>query len=146
MALIRWQPTQTSNARDDFDRFFHNFWPGNQVVESALRNWSPVVDISESADDYTLTAELPGVAKADVQVGVVDNRLTLKGEKKQETRAEKETTPCVERVYGSFSRSFDLPKTVKAEKITASYRDGVLKVVVPKAEEAKSKQIEINVN
>ena len=146
MALIRCQPTQISNARADFDHFFDNFWPGNQVAESAPRNWSPVVDISESADDYTLTAELPGVGKADVHVGVVDNRLTLKGEKKQETRAEKETTPRVERVYGSFSRSFDLPKTVNAEKITAAYSDGVLKVVVPKAEEAKPKQIEINVN
>ncbi len=89
---------------------------------------------------------MPGVEKEDVKVTVFENRLFIKGEKKQEAREEKQNIHRVERAYGAFSRSFDLPRAVQAEKITAAYKDGVLRVSVPKAEEAKPKQIEVNVN
>ena len=144
MELIRWQPAELTHARHDLDRFFDNFWTNSSAP--AVRSWSPNVDISESSDGYTLTAELPGVAKQDVHVTVVEGRLTLRGEKKQETQEEKENTHRVERTYGSFTRSFDLPQAVNAEKITASFKNGVLSIGVPKAEEAKPKQIEISVN
>mgnify|MGYP003572331254 CR=1 FL=1 len=145
MALIRWQPAELTDLRRDLDRVFDTFWTGDQAPQN-VRPWSPAIDISETPDAYLVAAELPGVEKQDVHVTVLENRLFIKGEKKQETREEKQNVHRVERAYGAFSRSFDLPRAVEAEKITAAYKDGVLRVSVPKAEEAKPKQIEVNVN
>ena len=145
MALIRWQPAELTDLRRDLDRVFDTFWTGDQEPQN-VRPWSPAIDISETPDAYLVAAELPGVEKQDVHVTVLENRLFIKGEKKQETREEKQNVHRVERAYGAFSRSFDLPRAVEAEKITAAYKDGVLRVSVPKAEEAKPKQIEVNVN
>lgn len=145
MALIRWQPAELTDLRRDLDRVFDTFWTGDQEPQN-VRPWSPAIDISETPDAYLVAAELPGVEKEDVKVTVLENRLFIKGEKKQEAREEKQNIHRVERAYGAFSRSFDLPRAVQAEKITAAYKDGVLRVSVPKAEEAKPKQIEVNVN
>ena len=145
MALIHWQPAELTDLRRDLESVFDTFWTGPEP-STAARSWSPAIDIGETPDAYLVTAEVPGVEKGDVHVTVLENRLLIKGEKKQEVLEEKESPHRVERVYGAFSRSFDLPRAVNAEKITATYKDGVLSVSVPKAEEAKPKQIEINVN
>jgi HSP20 family protein len=97
----------------------------------------------EGDEAFTLKAELPGFSKDDVQVEIKDNRLTLKGERKRETDVKEAQYHRVERVYGAFQRSIKLPAVVDAEKAEAIFKDGVLKLTLPKAEKAKPKQISI---
>ena len=106
--------------------------------------WSPVVDISETNDEVVIRAEVPGMTKEDISITPQDNVLTLRGEKKQEEKGV--TFHRVERSYGSFVRSFALPTLVQADKVKASYKDGVLQITLPKAEEVKPKEISISVN
>jgi HSP20 family protein len=105
--------------------------------------WTPPVDMYEGDEAFTLKAELPGFSKDDVQVEIKDNRLTLKGERKRETDVKEAQHHRVERVYGAFQRSIKLPAVVDAEKAEAVFKDGVLKLTLPKAEKAKPKQISI---
>ncbi len=105
--------------------------------------WIPPVDVIEKDDRLIFRAEIPGVNRDDIDVNVENGTLVLRGEKKQETQVDNESAHRVERSYGSFSRSFALPTSVAADRITANYRDGVLEVVLPKAEEAKPRKIKI---
>ena len=111
---------------------------------AALSSWAPNVDIVESEDSYQIHAELPGITEEEVNVSLNNNVLTLSGEKKQEIKDEKDNFVRVERTYGKFERSFSLPSNIVADKVDASYKDGVLTVTIPKAEEAKSRQIKIS--
>jgi HSP20 family protein len=123
-----------------FDRLFGDGgWPVIFTEETA---WSPPVDISESEDDLILRLEVPGMDKEDINITVSEGVLTVAGEKKIETE-EKETCHCRERCYGSFSRSICLPFDVDADKVDATFKDGVLKITLPRAEAAKPKHIEI---
>ena len=108
--------------------------------------WAPAVDIHEAADGYTVTADLPGVKKEDIDVDLKDGTLTIKGEKKLEEKTPKENYIRIERSYGKFVRSFVLPNNVDPDKIKAAYKDGSLELHIPKKEEAKPKQIKIDVN
>jgi len=108
--------------------------------------WSPTVDISETGDEVIVKAEVPGMTKEDISVFLQDNVLTLRGEKKQEKEEKEKTFHRVERSYGSFVRSFTLPTLVQADKVKAAYKDGVLQITLPKAEEVKPKEISISVN
>lgn len=105
----------------------------------------PSVDISETPQQYDIRAEIPGMKKEDVKVSVNKNVLTLSGEKKEEKKTEDKKYHRMESYYGSFQRSFVLPDGIKAEKVTADFKDGVLSVVVPKSEETKEKTIDIKV-
>jgi HSP20 family protein len=107
--------------------------------------WTPAVDVAEHEDAYQVKVELPGVSKDDVKITMQDNILTIRGEKKQEKESKNSNYHRVERSYGSFQRSFTLPTSVKHDKIEASYNDGILTIALPKAEEAKPKQIEVKV-
>ena len=107
--------------------------------------WRPSVDISEMDNSFEVRAELPGVTESDVHVSVIDNVLTIKGEKRQEEETEDKNYHRVERRYGSFQRTFTLPRNVEATAITAKFGDGVLRVTIPKAEEAKQTHIPITV-
>jgi HSP20 family protein len=113
--------------------------------ESGFNAWTPAVDITEHDDQYIVKVELPGVNKDEVKITLDNNILTIRGEKKQDREVKKENYHRVERSYGSFQRSFTLPSTVKSDKIDAVYKDGVLQIALPKAEEAKPKQIEVKV-
>ena len=155
MTLIRWNPahdlvpfqSDMLGMQRELNRIFDNFFRGD-VAEPAdmLRStWAPSVDIRERDNDYLVNVELPGVSKDDVKITLQDNILTVRGEKNQEKESKESKYHRVERVYGSFQRSFALPAAVKAEKIDASYKDGILTVSLPKAEEAKPKQIEVKV-
>jgi len=124
---------------------FDGFFRGTQDEDSAYSLWTPVVDIAEHDDDYIVKVELPGVNKDEVKITLESNILTIRGEKKQEKETKKENLHRVERSYGSFQRSFTFPTTVKSDKIDASYKDGILTIALPKAEEAKPKQIEVKV-
>jgi HSP20 family protein len=108
--------------------------------------WYPPVDVLESKDAYLIRAELPGMKKEDFHLEVKDGTLTLTGERKSEQAADGVEYRSVERVNGKFWRSFSLPETVKHDGIQATYKDGILEIRVPKAEEAKPRQIEISVH
>jgi len=105
--------------------------------------WLPAMDIRESKDGYTVTAELPGMSKKDFNIAVEDNVLTISGERSLETEGEDENYHRIERSYGSFKRSFTLPIQVVQDKVDARYKDGILTIALPKAEEAKQRKIEI---
>jgi HSP20 family protein len=108
--------------------------------------WVPAVDVEETEKNYIFRAETPGLKKEDVKISVKDNVLTLSGEKKLEERQESRTYHRVERVSGSFQRTYSITEPIQADQISASYKDGLLEIVVPKAEEIKPKEIEIKVN
>ncbi len=118
----------------------------NEGEELEKGTWMPAVDIHETEDGYIVKADLPGMKKEDIQIDLKNSTLTLKGEKKFEEKVSKDNYVRTERAYGTFVRSFTLPHNVDAEKIRASYKDGVLEFALPKKEEAKPKQIKVEVN
>jgi HSP20 family protein len=111
----------------------------------AASTWMPAVDIYETPDRVVMKAELPGLSREDVEINVRDNTLSLRGERRFEKEVKEENYLRIERAYGSFQRSFSLPATIQQEKIKAIFKDGVLEVTLPKAEEARPKQIKIDV-
>jgi HSP20 family protein len=126
---------------DRLNRMFADFQ--NEAFNQA---WVPAVDIYETdAHEVVIKAELPDVKKEDINVTFENNVLTLSGERKQEETTKREQYQRVERHFGSFSRSFTLPAIVDASRIVASYKDGVLTIRLPRREEAKPKQISVNV-
>jgi len=133
------------NLQREMDRIFNGI-PAkkirNEEYESAV--WSPVVDVTEDADKYTLHFDLPGIEKKDVKMNFADSTLTVSGERRSAEESKDATTHRVERIFGKFYRSFNFPTLMDAEKISANFKDGVLTVTVPKAEESKPKQITIS--
>jgi HSP20 family protein len=113
--------------------------------EYSPKSWSPAVNVSEDEGAYRISAELPAVSGEDVKVVVRDGVLTLKGERKVETKTDGLKYHLVERSHGSFQRSFTLPKDANGEKVTAEFKNGVLLVTVPKREEVKPREIEVKV-
>lgn len=151
--LVKWDPfgsirrrgnvfNELSGIQQEMNRLFDEFF-GESRQELAEGTWLPAVDVSETGAEIVVKAELPGMSKDDIELNLQDNVLTLKGEKKQEKNEEKENYHRVERSYGSFSRSFTLPAGVDQENVQANFKDGVLMITLPKAEEAKKKKIEI---
>ncbi len=143
MALVRWNPIGTLAGMevDRLNQMFANF-----QTEAFNQAWVPAVDIYETdSHEVVIKAELPDVKKDDIGVTVENNVLTLTGERKQEASAKREQFQRIERRFGSFSRSFTLPVSVDAGQIAASYKDGVLTIRLPRREEAKPKQISVNV-
>lgn len=149
MALIRWNPSRGTdlwNMQREINRMFDSFFQGGGRDEDFGPGlWTPAVDIAEQENDYVVKIELPGISKDDVKITLESNILTIRGEKKREQDLKEENYHRVERSYGAFQRSFTLPTTVRSDKIDASYKDGILTVLLPKAEEAKPKQIEVKV-
>jgi len=147
MAIVRWEPLRDLvAAQRDFGRLFREAF-GSQLGETELstRSWAPPVDIYETPDAIVLKADLPGVDPKDVEVRVEDNTLYLKGERKFAKEVNEQNYHRVERSYGSFARSFALPNSISADKVTAEFKDGLLIVTMPKREEAKPKTIKIDV-
>lgn len=128
----------------DLERFFA--WQPTTFATPS--SWYPVVDIKETEDSLQINAELPGIEPDDASVTVEDGTLTITGEKKQETSesADDGSYHVFERSYGRFERSFKLPKNVDAEKVTANFENGVLRVALPKVEAAKARRIQIKRN
>ncbi len=137
MRLRVWEPfRRVAPFYADFDK----------LANEAEGSWHPSVDISENENAFVLKAELPGVSREDINIDINNKTLTLKGEKKFEEKTEKENYVRVERSYGSFSRTFTLSDKVDTENVKASYKDGVLEVTLPKKEEAKPREIKVEVN
>ena len=148
MELVRWEPFDgmsrlNSRIKDLFDE---SVGRARTLPSATAGAWLPPVDILESKDAYLIRAELPGIKKEDFNLEVNDGTLTLSGERKSEGLTNGVEYHRTERVHGRFSRSFYLPQTVKQDGIKATYRDGILEIHVPKAEEAKPLQISISVN
>jgi HSP20 family protein len=142
MALVRWDPARELAGMevDRLNRMFADFYN-----ESFGRGWVPPVDIYETDDrEVVIKAELPDMKREDIGVTFENNVLTLRGERKLDESLKRDNFQRVERPYGSFSRSFTLPNTVHASRISASYKDGVLTVRLPQREEAKPKQIAVS--
>jgi HSP20 family protein len=129
-------------GHDWIDRMFDDMTPS---LWSGGGDLVPDFDIAETEDRFVVRADLPGIDVKDLDVSMVDNVLTVRGEKKEEIEEQKERYHRVERRSGSFCRSFALPGDVKTDEIDASYRDGVLTLTIPKSEAAKQKKIEVKV-
>jgi HSP20 family protein len=137
MALVRWDPTREL-ASMEIDRLNHMFT--NFFGEGLTRGWAPPVDIYETDQhEVVIKAELPDMKREDISVTFENNVLTLKGERKFDEEVSRDRVQRLERYYGSFTRSFTVPATVDAGRISASYKDGVLTVRIPQREEAKPK-------
>ena len=144
MTLVRFNPFE--DMHHQLDRWVGNFaGAAADNNDKADRNWVPAVDIFERGEETVVRAELPDVRKEDFDLKVENNVLTLHGEKRRDETVEEGKYHRSERHYGSFTRSFKLPSTVDTSRIQARYENGVLEILVPKAEEAKPKQIEVKV-
>jgi len=142
MTLVRFDPFRDlSTLQNRMNRLFND--PLSQNTGDDSHGWAPTVDIFERGDDLVLRAEVPGVRKEALDLSVEGNVLTLRGNRVREEKIAEQSYHRTERSYGSFTRSFTLPSTVDATNIAASYKDGVLDVVLPKADTAKPKKIEV---
>jgi HSP20 family protein len=146
MDLIPWrQLRDISPLRKEMEDLFSSFFGEPMLPKFLSREWMPSADITETKDKLLVKVELPGLEAKDVNVTISEDLLTIKGEKKSEQEEKDEHHHFVERYYGSFQRSFRLPVSVQTEKIEASFEKGILKIMLPKTEEAKKKEIEIKV-
>jgi HSP20 family protein len=142
--LAPWRPfRELGSFSKDVDKIWDRFFSDKLLGRMPTEEWFPTVDISETKDKLLIKAELPGLDAKDVDVTMSGDILTIKGEKKKEEEQKDEHYYSCERYTGSFQRSFRLPVNIKADKIEASFEKGVLRITLPKTEEAKKKKIEI---
>jgi HSP20 family protein len=155
MALIRWKPrTRLDPFADlmgmgsDIDRLFGSMLSRNvfDAAAAADGDWAPAIDVYESDDKVVVKTELPGMSEKDIEVDILGDTLTIKGEKKNEQEQKDAHYHRLERVYGSFHRSVTLPGEVETAKARATFKGGVLEIELPKTEAAKPRQIKVNVN
>jgi HSP20 family protein len=153
MSLIRqrrqqiqnWSPfEQMTQLRNQINRLFES--PADNMLSATnfFEGWTPAIDVYEDRDVITVKAELPGMKKEDLDISLHENTLTISGERKQEQEGQDDDMYRSERFFGRFQRSITLPYAVDPEKISASYKDGILTVTLSKAEHAKPKQIQVN--
>jgi HSP20 family protein len=151
--LTTWKPFRElapfkdfERMRREMDRLWDSFFDGGlRGRTERVAEWLPSLDVSETKNELVVKAEVPGMDPKDIDISLSDGMLTIKGEKKQEKEEKEADYHLVERSYGSFTRSVQLPKEVQSEKINASYKNGILKITLPKSEEAKKKEIKIKV-
>ena len=154
MFLTRWQRPETSlwptfdrlsNLHTELDRLFESPLFDLSRGSQRLNGWSPAIDLHEDKDNFIVHAELPGMKKEDIEIALHEGALTISGERRSEEKFEDGDNFRTERYFGKFHRSVALPKPVKADKVSATYKDGILAVTLPKTEEVKPKQIEVTV-
>ena len=144
MELVRWEPfSNFGNLQSVLNDWFDG---DGSPAQPRTSTWYPAVDVLEGKDAYLIHAELPGMKREDIHVELKDGNLVLSGERKTEKLADGVKYRHAERVNAKFWRSFSLPETIKQDSIEAAYKDGILEVKIPKAEEAKPRQIEISVH
>jgi HSP20 family protein len=144
-AISRFEPFRTNSFQEQFNRLFSEAFDRSSD-ESSITTWAPAVDIFETEHELVVKADLPDIKPQELDIRVENNILTIRGERKFEKQVNENNYLRVERAYGSFSRSFSLANTVNSDAIKAEYKDGVLTLTIPKREEAKPKQIKVNVN
>ncbi len=155
MSLIKWRKNNSNDplfgllsVQSDLDRLFSlSLFDDVAGKVGIFKNtFSPELDVYDDKDNLIIKADLPGIKQDKVNIEVVDDILTIRGEKKQEVERKDKNCYRFERAYGSFSRSIALPKYIDASKTKASFKDGVLELIIPKTEEAKEKRIKIDIN
>ena len=155
MNIIKWQrphlaswPSigRLSDLRDEIDRLFESPLTELTRTSQLLSGWTPPLDVYEDKDHFTVKAELPGMKKEDIEVSFHDGSLSISGERKTETKHEDAEVYRSERFFGRFQRTVSLPAAIAADKVKASYKDGILTITLPKTEEAKPKHIDVTVN
>lgn len=148
--LTRWSPLKELEEMEKrLSTLFGNAprtTSGEKKEALAVADWSPLVDISEDEQEYVVKAEIPEMKKEDIKLNVHEDVLTISGERKYEKEEKGKKYHRVERAYGSFLRSFTLPEDADGSKVSAEYKDGVLKVHLPKSEKAKPKAIEVKIS
>ena len=148
MTLVRWTDPlrEFAQLQDRINRVFSDSYGRSDEGLMTSGNWAPPVDIYQNGDhEVVLRAELPGMTQEDIDITVDNGTLTIRGEKKFSSEVKEESFHRIERRYGSFSRSFSLPQTVDTGKVGAEYKNGVLTVRLPLREEAKPRQIKVDV-
>lgn len=161
MAIATWRPLTGADRWDWLGNVSHVQREVTRLVDSVFgmpmpaavtseRSWAPFVDVQETKDDLVFTVEIPGVREKDVSVSIMGDWLSIKGERRYEqgtkdTESKEQAWLHVERVYGKFERTVQIPMPVQADKVTATYRDGLLEIKLPKAEEVKPREIKIEV-
>jgi HSP20 family protein len=155
MSIIRYQPTELSlwspfdrlsTLREQMNRLFDLSLPEATHDGGLFGGWTPPLDIYQDKDNVFVKAELPGLKKEEIEISLHDGVLSIGGERKHEEESKKGESFRSERFFGRFQRSVTLPTPVDASKVTATYKDGILAVTLPKSEEAKPKQIQVNVS
>lgn len=144
--LPRWEREMDRMMEDFFGRRFLPRWPERWFRTEGLQLHAPAVDVFEEKDEIVVKAEIPGIEKDSIEVNLSDHILTIKGEKKQEEEVKEENYYRSERSYGSFVRTLELPKDVQADKVKATFKNGVLEVRMPKTEQAKAREIKVKVD
>ena len=156
MVMERWRPAwgirrwRPYRELEEMERRFEDIL-GRPFLPTAWRRlpaemgWAPPIEMFEKEDKFIVKAELPGMKKEEINISVVGDTLNIKGERKAETEVKEEDYYCCERSYGSFLRSVTMPTAVDANKIEATYEDGVLEISIPKAPEVTPKKVEISV-
>lgn len=150
MALVRFNPMRDLlEVEREFNKLFNSFGrrfldsDGKEELENVV--WMPLSDITENKDSFTIKMDIPGIKKDEVKISYTDGQLRISGERKEEKESTDTTYHRVERTYGKFYRSFNLPQKIKYDRIEAIFNDGQLLITVPKSEEAKPKEIDIKV-
>jgi HSP20 family protein len=143
-SISRFEPFRINSLQEQLNRLFTEAFDRSSV-ESSITTWAPAVDIYETEHELVVKADLPDIKSEELDIRVEGNILTIRGERKFEKKVNESNYLRVERAYGSFSRSFSLANTVNSEAIKAEYKNGVLTLTIPKREEAKPKQIKVNV-
>jgi HSP20 family protein len=142
--LMRWTPNgDWMGVQGDVNRLFESLVAG---TPSAAASWRPAVDVRETGEDFFVRMDLPGLEPTDVKVSVFEDTLTVSGERRESAESKDEKWHHVERYHGTFERRFQLGKAVQGDKVSASYKNGVLELRVPKAEQAKPREIQIQVS
>ncbi len=142
MALVPWRGEDIDRLRGEIDRMFERFW-GEAPVSMRAALWQPYIDLTETEDAFLVRGELPGIDPKEIDIDLAGRTLTLKGEKRRERKEEDETHRLIERSYGCFRRTVELPAEVKPEEVSATYKNGVLTVTLPKSERARTKRIPV---
>lgn len=146
MAIVKYNPFgELRSIQEQMNRLLDLAWQRETGEELKEGLWQPPVDIYEDSESVVIKAELPDIDQKDIEVKIEDNTLTLRGERKQEKDLKKENYHRIERYYGTFQRSFALPHTINQEKVKASCERGVLTITLPKREETKPKQINVEI-
>jgi HSP20 family protein len=151
--LTTWKPFRElapfkdfERMRREMDRLWDSFFEGGlRKRTEGAGEWLPSLDVAETKNEIVVKAEVAGMDPKDIDISLSDGVLTIKGEKKQEKEEKEADYHLTERSYGSFTRLVQLPKEVQSDKISASYKNGILKITLPKSEEAKKKEIKIKV-
>ena len=148
MPIVKWDPFKDLlSIQERMNRLFEAALSHSRVSNiEGYQGWSPLADVFETDNGLTICVELPGIIEKDIDLSIAGNALTLRGDRKMEKQVQEETYHSIERSYGLFSRNFTLPQEIDCEKVTASFKSGILTIFLPRKKEESLKKIKVKVN